>query len=255
MTDRPRTVLFVDLDGTIIRGPFEGAVFPVLVGELAGATGLPPGELRQLVLQEYLGRQCDPHVPPVRAVDWDDIFATVAGRLGVRLQTSALEIVRSCAGPPHAAILEGADAVLGQLSSAHRALVVATRGLARYQRPVLDALGLTPLFADILTPDTHQALKRSLAFYGPWPRLTALQISVGDQYEDDVLAPRSFGFRAVWKPEGAHPALGELAPCARPAAYPYAPDQPLRPDAIILSLAELPAVVERLEGEAFAAGA
>jgi FMN phosphatase YigB (HAD superfamily) len=133
------------------------------------------------------------------------------------------------------------------LNAPHRALVVATKGLAKYQRPVLDALGLTPLITAILTPDTHTALKKHRAFFGDWPAQARLQIMVGDRYDDDVLAPASHGFKTVWKPGGLDALLLKKDPFVRALLYDYAPDQTTPADVIIASFAELPAVVRRLE--------
>jgi FMN phosphatase YigB (HAD superfamily) len=243
------SVIFIDLDGTIIRGPFEPAVFPVVFAELAQKSGLAHHEIRRLVIQENLDRQQDPNVSAAQAMDWDDIFDTVATRLGVRLQASAVQIANAHAGPPYSAVLDNADQVLKQLANPHRALVVATKGLRKYQLPVLGALGLAPLFTDILTPDVNRALKNRLAFYGDWPRAARLKISVGDHFEDDVVPPCQFEFKTVWKCNASDDALNHLDPFERPASFDYAEGQTVRPDAIIVSLSELPYVVEELEKE------
>ena len=245
-----------------MRGPFESAVFPAVLSELARKTGLDVSELRRLTTRENLERQRDSKELAVRAMDWDDIFSAVAERFGVKLETRAVEIARQHAGPPDSAILEDADQHLKQLASWQRAIVVATKGLGKYQLPVLDALGLTPLFTDILTPDVNNALKNDLAFYGRWPASTRLQISVGDHYEDDVVAPKQFGFKAIWKvgtpDEEASELLAnvkssaqlrKLDPFERPLNFQYAQRQTVRPDAIIFSLRELREVVERLESQ------
>ena len=242
-----QTVVFVDLDATLIRGPFESAVFPVVFAELARKTGLDTAEIRRQAIQENLDRQRDPDCTAIRAMDWDDILETVARRLGVKLEAQAVEIAHRHAGTPDAAILEGAEQALKQLASPQRALVVATKGLKKYQLPVLDALGLTPLFTDILTPDVNRALKNDIAFYGQWPASARLKISVGDHYEDDVIAPRRFGFRAIWKVNTPDAGLQKLDPFDRPAHLSDSEGQTVRPDAIVFSLRELPEVVGRLE--------
>lgn len=180
-------------------------------------------------------------------MDWDDILATVAGQLGVRLDASPLEIVRGHAGPPHAAVLDEADVVLRRLAAPGRALVVASKGLARYQIPVLRALGLEGFFHDILTPESTGALKRDAAFFAPWLARARLAVMVGDHYEDDVVAPYRFGLRTVWKLNTAEDALRGVGPLARPHVHRYAQGQTVRPDAIILSLHELPEVIDRLD--------
>ncbi len=252
----------MDLDGTLVRGPFEPAVFPVVFGELARKTGRDVQSIRRQAIRLYLERQGDPTLPAVRAVDWDDIFKTMAREWGVALEANAVEIVRAHAGPPDAAILDHGDEIVKQLAAPGRALVLATKGLSKYQRPVLDALGLTPLFTDILTPDVNHALKNDLAFFGAWPQAADLKISVGDHYEDDVVAPKRFksGWRSVWKigtPDEetteqlfharSSVELRQLDPFARPARFKYTTSQTTQPDAIIFSLLELPRVVENIQ--------
>ena len=230
-----------------MRGPFWTAVFPIVFAELARKTGLDEKEIRRQVVRENLDRQENPNISPIAAMDWDDIFDVVAGRLGVRLEAQAVEIVKAHAGPPDTTVLDNADVVLKQLASPQRALVVATKGLRKYQLPVLDALGLTPLFTDILTPDAHNAFKKDLAFFGEWPQAAPLRISVGDHYEDDVVAPKQFGCKSIWKVKTLDPELQQLDPFARPAAWKYSAEQMVQPDAILFSMRELPKVVERLE--------
>lgn len=243
-----QTVIFFDLDSTLIDGPFKPVVLPAILEELA-ASGLEPAALRRLIVEENLRRQADPTCPPTVAMDWDDIFQALGRRLGVPVTTNAEALIRAHAGPPYSTLYPGALAALQALRTPARALVLATKGLRKYQQPIVDALGLTPYFTAMLTPDTHQALKRDRAFYGAWPEQAALIIMVGDYYEDDVLPARAFGFKPVWKPALLPAELQTLDPFARAVAYPYTAGQPVRPEAIIFHLDELPTVVERLEME------
>ena len=63
-----RTVIFFDLDGTLIDGPFRPAVLPAILDELAVA-GLEPATLRKLLCEENYRRQADPTCPPTQAMD------------------------------------------------------------------------------------------------------------------------------------------------------------------------------------------
>lgn len=241
-----QTVIFFDLDSTLIDGPFKPVVLPAILEELA-ASGLEPAALRRLLVEENFRRQADPTCPPTVAMDWDDIFQALGRQLGVPVTTNAEALIRAHAGPPYSTLHPGALAALQALRTPERALVLATKGLRKYQQPIVDALGLTPYFTAMLTPDTHQALKRDRAFYGAWPEQAGLTIMVGDYYEDDVLPAHTFGFKPVWKPALLPAELQALDPFARAAAYPYTAGQPVRPEAIILSLAELPEVILALE--------
>ena len=104
-------------------------------------------EVRKLVKEENLRRQHDPTVDAVEAMDWDDIVHTIAARLGVELKISIVELVQSRARS-ESRLLDKADQVLRELASPERAIVAATNGLVKYQKPVLEALGhLIEIFA------------------------------------------------------------------------------------------------------------
>ncbi|MDX9956683.1 MAG: haloacid dehalogenase-like hydrolase, partial [Anaerolineae bacterium] len=178
-----RTVIFFDLDGTLIDGPFKPAVLPAILDELA-VSGLEPAALRKLLFEENARRQADPTCPPTQAMDWDDIFQTIGQQLGIPVKTNAEMLIRTHAGPPHAVLHPGALETLQTLVAPERALVLATKGLRKYQQPILEALGILPYFNAILTPDSHQALKRNRAFYGDWPQRATLVLMVGDYYVD-----------------------------------------------------------------------
>ena len=240
------TVIFFDLDGTLIDGPFKPVVLPAIFGELA-ASGLEPTELRRLLVEENYRRQADPMCPATMAMDWDDILQTLGKQLGIPVKTNAEALIRGHAGPPYANLHPGALEALRFLVKPERALVLATKGLRKYQQPILDALGLTPYFTAILTPESHQALKRDRAFYGDWPDRAALSIMVGDYYTDDVLPTRAFGFQPVWKVTLLPEELRALDPQTRAMAYRYTAEQTAQPAAIIQSLVELPEVIENLE--------
>ncbi|MDX9952589.1 MAG: HAD family hydrolase [Anaerolineae bacterium] len=241
-----RTVIFFDLDGTLIDGPFRPVVLPAILEELA-VSGLEPAALRQLLFEENYRRQADPAYPPTQAMDWDDIFQAIGQRLGIPVKTNAERLIQTHAGPPYAVLHPGVREALQALVMPERAMVLATKGLRKYQQPILEALGILPYFDAILTPDTHQALKSSRAFYGNWPQQATLTLMVGDYYTDDVLPAHAFGFEPVWKPANLPEQLHSLDPMARAKAYPYANGQSVRPAAIIHSLVELVKVVQDLE--------
>lgn len=233
-----RTVVYFSMDHTLIEGPWEKVVFPRVCAEIAGKSGQELERVQELVRREGKRREEDPKCPATKAMDWDDIVHTVARSLDVELEANVPAIVLKHAGPPHSQILDNAGDVLAKLKSPHRALVVATKGLARYQCPILDALGLTHFFDDILTPDTNQALKKEEEFYGIWAHKGTLHIVVGDDIDDDVLAPHSFGFKTIWKPKNPeHRELGQERFAKRG----------VQPNAIIDSLEQVPDIVEGFE--------
>lgn len=248
--EKRQSVVFIDLDHTLLEGPFESSVFPLVVGELAQKSGQDYNALLNMVRQENRQRQNSPAFSAVQAMDWDDIFTQAARRLGVRLQTNAREIVLSHSGRPYTGLHDGALETLDALSRGkpERALVLATKGLLKYQLPLLEALQIRLFFDDILTPDSTQALKNTIGFYSHWPETTRLQIMVGDNYADDIQPARAFGFKTVWL------RLPDVPVSAGYLDRPYetSPDPNaavIRPDAVISSLHDLPEVIYRLESE------
>lgn len=241
-----QSVVFFDLDGTLMVNPFDSAVWPVILKEIAEKSGASTETVFDAIIEENVARQNNAAVSPVLSMDWDDIVQSVAARLGVSLEASCEALVIAHAAS-HSSLLDHAVDVLHELNAPHRVLVVATKGLAKYQQPVLDALGLTPLFHSIITPDTHNGLKKHIAFFGDWPSNTRLQIMVGDRYDDDVRGPGGHGFKTIWKPLTADPVFPKKDPFARAMLYDYSAQQTIPADAIIHSLDELSAVVRRLE--------
>ncbi len=259
----PTTVLFFDLDGTIMVNPFAKEVFPVVIGRLAAATGLAPEMLADEIVAENRHRQAHPD-PANQALvmDWDDIVQVVARRHGVPGGTIppdiCQELLRQHAAPPFMATLDNAVEVLRTLRAPglHRWFVVASMGLSKYQVPVLRSLGLYAQFDDFLMPDLTGCLKFDRRFYEKYLDAPRLFISVGDNYLHDVALPRSLGFHPVLRLPV--PELNRYTPFERPAhiapythLIQYYPDDPALatalPDAVITSLAELPAAVAHLE--------
>lgn len=245
-----QTVLFFDLDGTLMVNPFEAAVWPVIMGEIATQSGASLETIRQFIVEENERRQNDDAISPIAAMDWDDIAATVAQRLGVNLQAQAEALVIQHAAA-HSSVLDEAHVILKALAAPHRALVVATKGLAKYQLPVLEVLGLTSYFDAILTPDSYTGLKKHRHFFGDWPDRARLKVIIGDRYDDDVLYPAGHGFKTVWKNIFVDTDLRSKAPFERASTFPYSALQTTRADAIIVSLHELPVVISALEAKYF----
>ncbi|HRE47559.1 MAG TPA: HAD family hydrolase [Aggregatilineales bacterium] len=267
MNSAASTILFIDLDGTCMVNPFARQVFPRVMGMLSQACALPPENLLRQVLAENAHRQTLPN--PLSAAwvwDWDQIVQEIAGRHGIPLGVIPLDIcavlARQYAAPPDTATLDEAEVHLCALRAAHRVLNVASMGLNVYQRPVLDALGLTECFDDFLMPDITGFQKTERGFFArylddPAAPPHRCYISVGDNFMHDVAAPKRLGFSAVLRLPV--PELESLSPFERPAhiepfsahiqRYP-AETGGVLPDAVIVHLSELAEVVRVLEANA-----
>lgn len=242
-----KTTLFIDLDGTIMENPFHTAVFPYLTDHLVPQLGITAAELRQAFFTENKDRlrQWEAY-GAVKSMDWDDIVETVVRRYGLDVPRRVCDLVVEHSRAPYIRALDDAPTVLRELAQpGHRRLVVSSMGLSRYQMPVLEALGMAELFHDFLMPDLTGYLKTDLRFFSRYTAQDApgLFISVGDNYSHDVIHPKQFGFRSVYK-ANSMPELAAYSPFERPS---HLPESEALPDAVILSMTELPAVVEALE--------
>jgi len=191
MTKNLSSVVFIDLDDTILEGPFESFVFPTIFNELSEKSKVSVSDIRRIVATENFSRQGNPNIAPLLAMDWDDIVQTIAAKLDIQIdQGIVLKIVKRCMRPPFIKLFVNAQAVLNELIKQGHYLVAVTKGLSKYQAPLIKALGIQSIFTEILTPDTYGFLKNDIRFYGNWPSKTDSQIIVGDHFMDDVVYPK-----------------------------------------------------------------
>lgn len=258
-----------DLDGVLIRNPFETCVVPRLAALLKATPGLKDlGEheatraVRQRVSGGWQRRMGAGDL--VGAYDWDAIYREVAVELGGEPELAGgIDVarwVRECCGEDgHIAALPGAREALEGLAELGARLVVVTNGFAAYQVPVLDALGLLPYFDAVVTPERVGAAK-------PQPRIFEaagpLDLFVGDTLVHDVLGARAAGVAAAWlhrclPPELAalpprerarHPAIagvieGSLAASPHRRFHPEADIESCRPDYVLASVDEVVGLV------------
>lgn len=268
--DRKSTgALTFDLDGTLIDSPFDRLVFPWVDREFAhrGVRGA-----RALFRDEQLRRFDDGRRR--EGFDWDDIARTVAAEQGVDWDHDLCAVMAGAlaeplrAFPPYPDVAGALDALCAQGFS----LFVISNGYARYQRLTLELMGLGGYFAATLGPDTIGCAKPDPKVFAA-PELQApVTAHVGDLLTQDVAAARGAGVPAVLviRPDMAAPGY---APCAdhSPGERPRmllesgwlaaqlekehrylgraAPDVALTvdhaacPDAVVLNLGELPALV------------
>ncbi|HZJ08548.1 MAG TPA: HAD family hydrolase [Trueperaceae bacterium] len=215
-----------DLDGVLIRNPFETCVIPRLQVLLAGLPGVRgKGEevvaktVRERIVRGWRARMATGDL--AAAYDWDAIYHEVAGDLGAdRACLDDIDVaawVRDCCDQSgHIEALPGAADLLARLDAAGHRLVVISNGYAAYQRPVLAALGLLGRFADVVTPDrVGYAKPDSRIFAAAAP----LDVFVGDTLVHDVLGAKRAGLATVWVAPVLPAELARLEPLER-AAHP-----------------------------------
>lgn len=205
MSTNGRLNIGFDLDGVLIRNPFETCVIPRLQGLLAASPGVRAlGEeavgqaVRERVGAGWRSRMATGDL--ASAYDWDDIYHEVAADFGADEECLAnIDVaawVRECCGQDgHIAALPGAGELLSALAAAGHRLVVISNGYAAYQKPVLEALGLLRHFDDVVTPErVGHAKPDGRIFAAAMP----LDVFVGDTLVHDVLGARQAGIATVW---------------------------------------------------------
>jgi FMN phosphatase YigB (HAD superfamily) len=243
-----QTIVFFDIDSTLVENHFSPTAIGEVLAEVEAASGKTLYELgREMGLENARRQQEDPDHP--LTMDWDDILDTVAARYGVRLSRRGIDAWHDHAHPEAVEVLDNAPQVLADLKDMGCTLVIATKGLLKYQEPVLRAAGLWHFFDDVLTPDLTGYLKTSPEYFA---RYTAERdgrrfIQVGDHYYDDVICAVRNGFESLLRaPIADLQAYSPLERVLRLGDYIHqVPTYPedgtdTRPSAVMVSLEEVP---------------
>jgi len=263
------TTCFIDIDSTLIENRFSRRALGALFQEIHEQTNIPIMDLVGEMTRENERRQRhDPDNP--LTMDWDDIIEQIAARHGATLSQRGIDLWRAYAHPDAIDILDDAPSVLARLRELGCRLVIATKGLSKYQDPILEVTGLGAYFDDVLTPDRTGYLKTSPGFFARYTAEREGQrfIHIGDHYYDDVICPIRNGFLSILRFPLGHteeeeglPLSAELLawraadPVARvalleqhSARLPTFPKDgtDVRPHAIVQSLQEIPDLLARL---------
>lgn len=263
---RPR--IGFDLDGVLIQNPFRKGVEPHvrrLVGTAPELATLTPAEARAridtAVLAEFkarmqAGRSCD-------AYDWDDIYGLVSRSFGGPEIPDVAGLVRHYSRVPGMiALLPAVREALDGLRAAGRDLVAVTNGLERYQRPVLEALGIDSFFTALFSPDRTGFAKPEA---GMFEAAAPLDVFVGDMLEYDIYGANAVGVASVLVAPALPASLRDVAPWQRPRhadfrpwlersletsiyrrMFPEATADTCMPAAAVLGMAEVGETVEQL---------
>lgn len=246
------TILFFDLDGTLVENHFSRKAIGQLLGELSAATEIPVEDLAMQMGRENGRRQQD-DPDNVLTMDWNDIVQQIAATYDHTLSDSVDALWRKFAHINDVTVLDDAAQVLADLKQRYR-IVLATKGLSKYQDPVLEVTGLRPYFDDILTPDLTGYLKTSRDYFARYLAQDASFIQIGDHYYDDVICAKRNGFFAILRTPIEE--LEVYDPFERTQQMIHYVDKistfpaegsAVRPDAVVTTLAELPAVIPQIE--------
>lgn len=190
-----------DLDGVLMRNPFESHVFPTIHRVMRSTPALQglseddaKTEVTRAVSRHMGGLMRQGRL--VAAYDWDATFRAVAAAFGGADVPDVKDLVREgCAIPGAIEALPHAAEVLAALQGEGHRLVVVSNGYSYYQEPVLEALGLLGYFETVVTPDRAGAAKPEAAAFEAAGRLDWF---VGDTLIHDVYGAHSARVKAIW---------------------------------------------------------
>lgn len=215
-----------DLDGVLMRNPFGKGIDPQVRALMAtgpGLAGLSAEEARKridgAVLAEFhartaAGRSRD-------AYDWDDIYGLVSRSFGGPAIPDIAGLVRHySAVDGMVALLPDVEDALDALREAGHELVAVTNGYERYQRPVLEALGIDGYFQELFSPDRTGFAKPEA---GMFEAAAPLAVFVGDTLHHDIYGANAAGVPAVWVTPKLPEALWNVAPWERPQVPAFRP--------------------------------
>ncbi|MEM2207578.1 MAG: HAD family hydrolase [Sulfolobales archaeon] len=222
-------VMFMDLDGTLAVSPIS-SVIKEAYNYLALHSGISVSEIESYSWRTHIEliKRSDP-----LAFDWDYIYREVSKFFGVSPGYSVEKRLQELCYLSK--LLDNAHEVLAGLARSVDTLILATNGLIKYQRCVIETLGLDKYFGSIFTPDTRGCLKNCERFYAVSTE-HGRRIVVGDNYTFDVYYPKRFGLKAVYVlRSGSDPYLKWLGI-----------ERVYEPDAIINNLKHVPLTLLKL---------
>ena len=192
MADSPtHTLIFFDIDATLIENHFSRRVIVDVLQDVADETGVSLDELGLELGKENYRRQNRAPDDPM-TMDWQDIAEAVVKSVGGTLTKNLDELWVAYTNADEIELLDDSPSVIKKLKAPHRKLFIATKGLSKYQFPILKAVGLYDLFDGFLAPDITGLHKATPGYHDQYTRTypDSLVIQVGDHFVDDVVALR-----------------------------------------------------------------
>lgn len=261
-----------DLDRVLIQNPFMFGVFPDVCERLRPYVpkDVPEEDADHWIVARIYRRHRELLLAGdwVPSSDWDGIVNHVARELGYDRDIDVTGLVRHYARPPYIAAYPDAVAVLPWLRQNAKSLWWISNGFARYQVPVMEALGLQPYFDGYFAPDTHGSVKPYAAIFDAAVAAAGEDrtqgVMVGDSLSTDVAGGMRSGLYTVWLDRMLNPVFARTAPWEIPASplfrtyvtrtirSEFSPDayrlrlpEDCIPHAVIGSLEQLPEVLSR----------
>ncbi|MEZ0290824.1 MAG: hypothetical protein ABWJ42_07045 [Sulfolobales archaeon] len=188
-----RVVLFIDLDNTLIKNPLGFSVLPKVYRFLSDSLGVDYERAIELFKEVHLEIFLR---DPLRSFDWDFIVEEILRRYSIKKSFSVLEEqLRSC---EKAYLLGDIIETLRKLEEKSYLMILSTNGLLKYQKCLIERLGLERSFNLIFTPDIRGCIKSMKCFY----ELHSLEdeytrIAIGDDILFDVYYPCMYNMKTI----------------------------------------------------------
>jgi len=220
--------ILIDLDGTLIPLDAWNPVFNEICTYIAKRAGTALAEVWRRVRRRNLEllRALD-----LRAFDWQRILEEIAAELGVYEVPDVVQTLKRHLNTFR--LNEGAAEALAELKAMGHRVEIATNGLAHYQMPVIQHLGLDRLVDDVRTSDRFRCPKTCPQYF------QNAHVMIGDNPIFDVYYPRRFGLYTIfyghWEKEATIHAQRMQIDLST-----------VTPHATITTLRTLPSVVRRL---------
>jgi putative hydrolase of the HAD superfamily len=220
--------ILIDLDGTLIPLDAWNPVFAEICTYIAKRAGTTPEEIWRRVRRRNLELM---RVLDLRAFDWQRILEETAAELGVDEVPDVVQTLKRHLN--NFRLNEGAAEALAELKAMGHSVEIATNGLAYYQMPVIQHLGLDRLVDDVRTSDRFRCPKTCPQYF------QNAHVMIGDNPIFDVYYPRRFGLYTIfyghWEKEATIHAQRMQIDLST-----------VTPHATITTLRTLPSVVRRL---------
>lgn len=191
-------VIFSDLDHTLIENPFASYVFPEVCKQIGMKTGLPKDEILKMLFSEQKRRAME-RKDPIYELDWQDIVQAVIKSLNIVCQIDVQDLVQKYSFSPFSTLHPGVIDALTDIKKRGWRLIANSKGLSKYQIPVLNGLGIISFFDGFAMPDLVGCWKIEKEFYQPFISADDTVITIGDNYQEDVFYPKLFGFIGILK--------------------------------------------------------
>lgn len=191
-------IVVFDLDDTLVKNPFGKGVLPHIqriMSQEGGKIDCARAFRQETVKLRREGRLVD-------SFNWDLVVRSIARANRVRMEIDVADLVRVYSKAPFARLEPGSNELLKSLQESGHRVVILTNGYEKYQRPLIESLGLEN-YDLLVTPD-------KIGYIKPQPeafRIAAKPflakdsqepVVVGDSILFDIWGASLAGFRAIW---------------------------------------------------------